>query len=388
MRKICVYTSTRADYGLLRRLIKKIESSSNLNLQLLVSGTHLVPGQGMTIEEIRKDGFEADVCVDIHLMDDSPKGICHSMGRAVSEYGKFFAEHHPEILVLLGDRFETFCCATAAWVNGVPIAHIHGGEITRGAMDDAFRHGITKMAHLHFPSCEEYRRRIIQMGEQPDQVHTVGALGMENILNLTLMGKGQLGNSIGFELDKPFFLITFHPVTLEKNSFREQFAELLAALDQFPDHKFIFTGANADTGGQAINQMQNDYNQRHPGQCLVVPSLGYLRYLSAMKYCKAVVGNSSSGVLEAPGFEVPTINIGDRQNGRIRTNSIVDCHSSTESILGAFEKISEKSFQLGLKNMKIPFAIPDTATKIKEILETADLIDILKKKFFDVQFEI
>ena len=384
MRKVCVYTSTRAEYGLLKNLINKIDVSPNLQLQLLVSGTHLVSDQGMTIEEIQRDGFKPDKCVDIDLSDDSPKGLCHSMGIAVSEYGQFFVEYNPDILVVLGDRFEAFCCATAAHVCHIPIAHIHGGETTQGAIDEAFRHSITKMAHLHFPCCEEYRRRIIQMGEQPKHVYNVGALGVENIRELKLMERADLEESIGFKLDSPFFLVTFHPVTLEKNSAPKQFKELLLALDRYPDHKFIFTGSNADTGGKIINRMLNDYKKMHPDQCLVVPSLGYMRYLSAMKLCKAVVGNSSSGILEAPALKVPTINIGDRQKGRVRTNSIIDCGPSRDSICKALKKTENHKFQLEIKNMLIPFEKIDTSEKIKETIHFADLTDILKKKFFDL----
>jgi len=386
MRKICVYTSTRAEYGLLRNLIHKIHKSSELRLQLLVSGTHLIADHGMTIQEISKDGFEP-ACVDIELVDDSSAGICHSMGMAVSKYGKFFTEYTPDILVLLGDRFEAFCCATAAQICGIPIAHIHGGETTQGAFDEAFRHSITKMAHLHFPCCEAYRRRIVQMGEQPGSVYNVGALGVENIRQLKFMGRKELEASLGFKLDTPFFLVTFHPVTLEKNTFKEQFAQLLAALDQYSDHKFIFTGANADTGGKIINQMQGDYQKKHPHQCLVVESLGYLRYLSAMKLCDAVVGNSSSGILEAPALNVPTLNIGNRQKGRVRTNSIVDCDPLKKSILTGLRQISNSSFQSKLGNMTTPFEKKDTARVIKETLETADLKDILKKVFYDIEYE-
>jgi GDP/UDP-N,N'-diacetylbacillosamine 2-epimerase (hydrolysing) len=387
MRKICVYTSTRAEYGLLRNLIKEIHKDSELILQLLVSGTHLVSDQGMTVEEIRKQGFEPDKCVDIDLIDDSLKGICHSMGIAVFEYGKFFAEHSPDILVVLGDRFEAFCCATAAQVCRIPIAHIHGGETTLGAIDEAFRHGITKMAHLHFPCCEEYRRRIVQMGEQPDHVYNVGALGVENIRSLKLMEKKDLEKSIEFKLDKPFFLVTFHPVTLEKDSSKKQFAQLLAALDQYPDHKIIFTGSNADTGGQVIRQMQNNYKKMHPEKCLTIPSLGALRYLSAMKLCEAVIGNSSSGIIEAPALNVPAINIGDRQKGRIRAKSVIDCNPSKNSILKALEMTSKEKFQSNLKHLNIPFEMPDTSKTIKKILEIVDLEDILKKKFYDIEYK-
>lgn len=386
MRRICVYTSTRAEYGLLRNLIKEIHEDSNLQLQLLVSGTHLVREQGMTIEEIRRDGFEPDKCVDIGLIDDSSPGICHSMGTAVSGYGKFFAEYTPDLLVILGDRFEAFCCATAAQVCRIPVAHIHGGETTQGAVDEAFRHSITKMAHLHFPCCEAYRRRIIQMGEQPEYVYNVGALGVENIRKLKLMEQDDLEKSIGFKLDKPFFLVTFHPATLEEDRVKTQFDQLLAALDRYPDHKIIFTGANADSGGRVINQMQKDYHKAHPEQCLVVPSLGYLRYLSAMKFCKAVIGNSSSGIFEAPALKVPSINIGDRQKGRIRAESVVDCYPAAKPILAALKTIHGHFFQSGLKTMSIPFEKSGTAKKIKKILKKADLKNILKKVFHDIAY--
>ncbi len=387
MRNICVYTSTRAEYGLLRNLIKEIAESPELQLQLLVSGTHLVLEQGMTLEEIHRDGFKPDACVDIELTDDSSKGICRSMGIAVSEYGSFFTEYHPDLVVILGDRFEAFCCAAAAQVSRIPVAHIHGGETTLGAIDEAFRHGVTKMAHLHFSCCEAYRRRIIQMGEQPESVYDVGALGVENIRNLKFLDRKNLEESMDFKLDKPFFLITFHPVTLEKNSSKEQFEAILAALDQYPEHKFIFTGSNADTGGQVINTMQNDFKKKHPDQCLVVPSLGYVRYLSAMKLCDAVIGNSSSGILEAPALKVPSINIGDRQKGRIRIKSIIDCDPSKKAILSALKMISKPVFQSNLKNMNIPFEKVGTSKNIKKILEKADLKDILKKEFYDIEYK-
>ena len=385
MRKICVYTSTRAEYGLFRNLIKEIQICPELQLQLLVSGTHMVPEQGMTIEEIRCDGFEPDQCVDIELNDDSPEGICRSMGIAISSYGKFFMEFNPDLLVVLGDRFETFCCASAAQVCCIPIAHIHGGEITEGAFDEAFRHSITKMAHLHLSCCEEYRRRIIQMGELPEHVYNVGALGVENIRAMKLMHKYELEESIGFKLDKPFFLITFHPVTLEKNTSGDQFAELLAALDQYPEHKCIFTQANADTDGRIINQMLNDYAKLYHNRCLMSPSLGYLRYLSAMRLCDAVIGNSSSGILEAPALKVPTINIGDRQKGRIRTESIIDCQQKKDSILSALKSIYSNNFKSNLQNMETPYEKHGTAKKIKEILKETDLSNILKKQFYDIK---
>lgn len=388
MRSICVYTSTRADYGILRNLLKKIDGSSGLNLQLLASGTHLVAEQGMTIDEIHTDGFSPVKCVDIDLSDDSPTGVCHSMGVAISLYGKFFAEYKPDLLVLLGDRFETFCCAAAAQVSRIPIAHIHGGELTQGAVDEAFRHSITKMAHFHFPCCEIYRNRIIQMGEIPGNVYNVGALGAENIRRIKLMEKEALEKSIAFKLDKPFFLLTFHPVTLEGNTSEKQLKELFLALESYPDHKFIFTGSNADAGGQKINRMLNEFKEGHPGQCIVEASLGFLRYLSAMKLCDAVVGNSSSGILEAPVFRKPTVNIGDRQKGRACTESVIHCDPEKDSIIDALKKAVTAGFQLKIKQMEIIFEKPGTAEAIKKILKEVNLDNILKKQFTDINLKL
>lgn len=384
MRKVCVYTSTRADYGLLRNLIKEIYACPELDLQLLVSGTHLMARQGMTINEIQADGYALDQCIDIDLSDDSPEGICNSMGLAISKYGKAMMEIRPDILLVLGDRFESFCFAAAANVCRIPIAHIHGGETTVGAIDEAFRHSITKMAHLHFPCCEIYRQRIIQLGESPDRVFNVGALGIENIQKMKLLRKNELESSIGFKLDRPFFMVTFHPVTLESDSAGKQFAELLAALDQFPNYKCIFTQANADTDGQIINKMVYEYVENHPERCMATPSLGYLRYLSAMKLCTAVVGNSSSGILEAPAFKIPTINIGDRQKGRIRAESIVDCIPTQTSITMAFQKALSKEFLNNLHEMRNLYENSETSTRIKEIIKSINLSSIIKKEFYDI----
>jgi GDP/UDP-N,N'-diacetylbacillosamine 2-epimerase (hydrolysing) len=383
MRKIGVFTSTRADYGLLRNLIREIDNSPKLSLQLLVSGTHLVADQGMTVNEIRADGFALDHCIEIKLSDDSPGGICDSMGKAVSRYGKALETIQPDILVILGDRFESFCCAAAATVCRIPIAHIHGGESTVGAMDEAFRHSITKMAHLHFPSCDIYRQRIIQLGETPDRVFDLGALGVENIKKIQLMTKHELETSIGFKLDRTFFLVTFHPVTLENETAGEQFGQLLAALDQFQDHQCIFTQANADTDGKIINQMMYAYVDRHSDRCMAIPSLGYLRYLSAMKLCAAVVGNSSSGILEAPVFKVPTINIGDRQKGRVRMKSIIDCRPEQDAIMSAISNALSRDFVTSLQHMQNPYEKKKTAVQIKNILATTNLDAVIKKEFYD-----
>ena len=384
MRKICVFTSTRAEYGLLRGVITEIHRSDHLQLQLLISGTHLADAYGMTINEIYKDGFTPDFCVDIDLNNDSPEGICKSIGKAVAAYGQTLSEAAPDILLLLGDRFEAFACSISAQVCRIPLAHIHGGETTEGAIDEAFRHGITKMAHFHFPCCDEYRRRIVQLGEKPESVFNVGALGVENIKRIKLLEKKELEESLQFPLDKPFFLVTFHSVTLENQKSGEQMKALLKALDVYQDHKLIMTYANSDTDGRIINQMLDNYSASFPERCLISPSLGYSRYLSAMRLCEAVIGNSSSGLLEAPALRVPTINVGDRQKGRIRTESIVDCEPETESILKAIKKIYTNDFKRDLYLMKIPFERENTAENIVKILGAVPLGNVLKKHFFDL----
>ncbi len=383
MRNICVYTSTRAEYGLLRNLIKEIQVCQELHLQLLVSGTHLVPESGMTLEEIRADGLVPDQCIDIELVDDSPEGICRSMGLAVSNYGKAITQLHPDILLILGDRFEAFCCAAAAHVCRVPIAHIHGGETTEGAIDEAFRHSITKMSHLHFASCEEYRQRIVQLGESPDRVFNVGALGVENIHKLTLMTRQELAESIGFTLDLPYLLVTFHPVTLEKATAGEQFSALLAALKNFPDYKVILTKSNADTDGLVINRMIDGFVEEHRDRAVGFTSLGTRRYLSSIKYAKAVIGNSSSGILEVPSFKVPTVNIGDRQKGRVRVDSVIDCGTETKTITVAIKKALDPVFQSSFEKMTSLYDQPNTAKQIVERIRKTPLMGILKKQFHD-----
>jgi GDP/UDP-N,N'-diacetylbacillosamine 2-epimerase (hydrolysing) len=383
LRKICVFTSNRAEYGLLEGVVSKLAELKCL--QLLVSGSHLSKQFGMTVSEIERDGHLIDKRVGILKFDDSPVGICKTMGVAMSEFGEALEELNPDLLLVLGDRYETFCVAAAAQILRIPVAHIHGGENTEGIIDEAFRHSITKMAHLHFPSCEDYRRRIIQLGENPKRVFNVGALGLENIRSISLMTQKELGESISFRLDRPFFLVTFHPVTLEKATAGIQFGELLSALEQFPGHKIIFTNANADPSGQIINEMIATYSASNKERCLAVASLGLQRYLSAMKLCDAVVGNSSSGIIEAPALKVPTVNIGDRQNGRIRTLSTLDCAPDSASIAEALRQALGKSFRESLHGMKHPCDKDGTAHNIVDTIANADLDDILKKTFYDFQ---
>lgn len=383
MRKVCIFTATRAEWGLLSGVAEQVRASGQLTLQLLVSGSHLSERFGNTVQEIEGGGFAVDERVDILRYDDTPVGICKSMGLALGGYGEALERLSPDILVLLGDRYETFCAAAAAQILRVPVAHIHGGETTEGAVDEAFRHSITKMAHLHFPSCEEYRRRVIQLGEAPERVFNVGALGIENIRKVALMDRAALEASLQFKLDRPFFLVTFHPVTLEKATAGTQFDALLDALERFPNHKVILTKANADTDGAVINARIDAYAADHPDRCLAVASLGLRRYLSAMKLCDAVVGNSSSGILEAPVLGVPTVNIGDRQKGRLRVASIVDCATVRGDIAVAIQSALDNVFRASLEGLVHPSEQVGTARKIVCALTAAVLEGILKKPFHD-----
>ncbi len=385
MRKVCIFTATRAEWGLLSGVAEQIRRSDALQLRLLVSGSHLSERFGRTVQEIEADGYPVDERVDILRFDDTPPGICKAMGLALGGYGAALERLAPGILVLLGDRYETFCAAAAAQIHRIPVAHIHGGETTEGAVDEAFRHSITKMAHLHFPSCEEYRRRVIQLGECPERVFNVGALGIENIRKAALMDRAELEASIQFKLDRPFFLVTFHPVTLEKATAGMQFDALLAAMECFPGHKIVFTKANADTDGAAINARIDSHVADHPDRCLAVTSLGFRRYLSTMKLCEAVVGNSSSGMFEAPVLGVPTVNIGDRQKGRIRVASILDCEPTCTAIEGAVRKALTASFRATLAGVVHPCERAGTAASIVQELTTVDVLNLVKKSFVDVR---
>jgi GDP/UDP-N,N'-diacetylbacillosamine 2-epimerase (hydrolysing) len=383
--KICVYTSTRAEYGLLRSVMQKIQAAKTLQLQILASGMHLSPEFGMTIQEIRADGFEPEETVEILLSSDTPAAICKSMGLAMVGYGEALRRLRPDMVVVLGDRFETFCMAAASQVCLVPLAHIHGGETTESAIDEAFRHSITKMSHVHFASCEAYRQRIIQLGENPDRVFNVGALGVENIRSMSLIARSELSGSIGFNLKKPYFLVTFHPVTLEKSTSQGQFQSLLDALDAFPEYNVIFTKANADTDGRVINCLIDEYAEKRSERCVAVTSLGMHRYLSVMKHAAVVIGNSSSGIIETPSFELPVVNIGDRQKGRIKARNVIEVPLCLHAdIVQAIRRATSLDFRESLKGLINPYDMGNTSSTIVDTLRGISLANIIKKKFHDI----
>jgi len=384
MRKICIVTGTRADYGILSPLIKLVQKDKNLKLQLIVTGMHLSPEFGLTYKEIEKD-FNIDKKIEILLSSDTPIGISKSMGLAQISFAEAYEDLKPDILVVLGDRYEIFAAVSTATIFNIPIAHLHGGETTQGAFDEAFRHSITKMSHIHFTSTKEYQNRVIQLGEHPNNVFNVGAIGIDNIKNLKLLSKKEFEKSINFKLNQKNIIVTFHPVTLENSTAKKQFQNLLDALDTLQNATIIFTKANSDTDGKIINSMIDKYTSQNTYKSVAFSSLGQLRYLSALQYVDAVVGNSSSGLIEAPSFQIATINIGDRQKGRVMASSVLNCKPSTKDILSSFDKINSSEFQDNLKATINPYGDGKTAKRIIKILKNIKLTNLLKKSFFDIK---
>jgi UDP-hydrolysing UDP-N-acetyl-D-glucosamine 2-epimerase len=386
-RKICVITGTRAEYGLLYWLMKEIESDPDLALQLVVTGTHLSAAFGKTVTLIEEDGFNVDARIDLEIGDDPPTSIVRSLGLAVIGMGQAFEKLSPDIVVVLGDRYEILAAAEAAMIARIPIAHIHGGEVTEGAMDDAMRHAITKMAHLHFVAAEDYRTRVIQLGEMPERVITVGAPGLDSIENMKLMNRSHLDENLGLPFDCAFFLVTYHPETLSSRDAGDDAQEMLAALDQFPDIRVLLTGVNADPGHSVIAQLVTSYAAKHKERVSLHQSLGQLRYLSAMKFAAAVIGNSSSGIIEAPAMGVPTVNIGRRQHGRLRSPLVIDCDGQSDDIATAIRRAMDPGFRKRLKDMSVPYGYGGASKKIKRYLKSIDLVALTHKRFHDIGFE-
>ena len=383
-RKICVVTSTRAEYGILKPLLAEIDADSSLNLQLVVTGTHLSEKYGETYKEIEKDGFKIDAKITMNLNDDSNVALSLAMAQLQSDITKIFFELKPDIIVILGDRYEILSVATAAMMLHIPLAHIHGGELTEGAMDDSIRHAVTKLSHLHFTSTQEYAQRVIQLGEQQKRVFNVGSLAVEQIKKLSLLSKEELEESIKFCFGKKNLLVTYHPETLSMLSPQEQFQELLNALDVLENTKIIFTKANADAGGAIINTMIDKYITKNKNKAIAFTSLGQLRYFSTIKYIDAVVGNSSSGILEVPSFHKPTINIGDRQKGRTQAGSILNTNIRQENIQQAIHRAYNQDFLQKLQNISNPYEGEETSKRIKEVLQNATLDSLLQKQFYTI----
>jgi GDP/UDP-N,N'-diacetylbacillosamine 2-epimerase (hydrolysing) len=384
MIKICVITGTRADYGLLYWTMKAIKEDPNRELSVCVTGMHLSPEFGLTYKQIEFDGFQIDGKVEMLLSSDTSVGISKSMGLAQIGFADFFERSRPDWVLVLGDRFEIFSAVTAAMIAKIPVAHCHGGEATEGCIDEAVRHSVTKMSHLHFTSTTEYKDRVIQLGEHPKTVFHVGALGIENINRLELLNKKEFESSINFNLSSLNFLVTFHPVTLDNASSKRQCEELLEALSTFEEAKIIFTKPNADHDGRVIIQLIDDFISKNSDKAISFDSLGQLRYLSAVKHCQVVIGNSSSGLIEVPSFKKPTINIGDRQKGRIIAKSVISCEPESNSITDAIKLALSIEFQNSLQFVENPYEKGNSSMRILEAIKTTSISNILKKEFYNL----
>ena len=382
--KICVFTGTRAEYGLLKPLMEEIQKQPEFELQIVASCMHLSPEFGLTYQEIEKDGFKIDEKVEMLLSSDTPVGTVKSMGVGMIGYADALSRLKPDMVIVLGDRFEALAFAISSYILRIPIAHLYGGEITEGALDEGFRHSITKLSYLHFTSTEDYKKRIIQMGEFPDRVFNVGALGLDNIKKFKLLTKEEIEQKLGIKFNKYSFLITYHPETLSDSNPQKDFIEILKALESFEDTTLIFTKANADPNGRIINNMIEDFVNKKKN-AYVFDSLGQLLYLSVMSHCDAVIGNSSSGIIEAPSLKVATINIGNRQKGRIKAGSIIDCEPINNKIVKAVKKAISPEFKKILQEVENPYGDGNSALRIVEILKRFLPIKNISKKFYDLE---
>jgi GDP/UDP-N,N'-diacetylbacillosamine 2-epimerase (hydrolysing) len=385
MKKICVITGTRAEYGLLKGLMVKIQQHKNLELKTIVTGMHLSAQYGSTWKQIEEDGIRIDYKVDMLLSGDSINSICKSLGLCVMGMSDVFTKMQPDLIIILGDRYEAVASAIASQLHQIPIAHIHGGELTEGAVDDAFRHSITKLSVLHFVTAQTYKQRVIQLGEQENRVFNVGALGIDNIKEIPLLPKDEFEQSINFKLKEKNILITFHPVTLEDSTSGEQMEQLLEALTKFPEVGKIFTMPNSDPDNQIIFDKINNF-VKNKENAMAYDNLGTLRYLSAISHVDCVLGNSSSGIIEVPSLGKPTINIGDRQRGRIQAESIINCEPKQNDIEIALKTIFE--LNISSKTIENPYGEGGTADKIIKILDSYDFTDCIKKKFKDITFNL
>jgi UDP-hydrolysing UDP-N-acetyl-D-glucosamine 2-epimerase len=383
-KRICVFTGTRAEYGLLAPLLTRLRDESDIGLQLLVGGNHLATRHGETWHEIKDDGFEISGFIEMVLDGDTPTAVAAALGLGVIRCADHLARLRPDLLLLLGDRYETFAAAQAAMLLRIPIGHIHGGEATEGLIDESIRHALTKMAHLHFTSAAPYRERVIQLGEQPERVFNVGALAVENILKFPHIARTQVENDLGIKPGGDYLLVTFHPVTLASETSTDHLDVILKALEQIPDTQLVVTKSNTDPGGLAIDTRWERYAATAPDRVLLHASLGRRRYLAAMHHATAVVGNSSSGLIEAPVVGVPTVNIGDRQRGRLRPASVLDCPLDSEAITAAILLARSEKVRTIAARRDTPYGTGTASAEIVKILRSFPLQGILKKHFYDL----
>jgi GDP/UDP-N,N'-diacetylbacillosamine 2-epimerase (hydrolysing) len=387
---VCVVTTTRADYGILKPLVSRLQKEEMIRLRIVASGMHLREEFGNTYHEIEGDGFVIHQKIDILSGEDTPKAMSEAMGKALIQFGTYFEQYPPGLLIVLGDRFEMYAVCGAAVNQRIPIAHFHGGETTQGAIDECYRHSITKMSWLHFVTCEPYRRRVIQLGEDPDRVYNVGALGVENALNAPLISLAALEQDMGIELQtRPYCVVTFHPASAEQNTAGAQLRALMEAMDTYPNMGFIVTKSNADEGGREINRLWDEYG-KYRDNVHVTASLGMVKYLSALRGAKAIVGNSSSGILEAPPIGVPTVNIGDRQKGRLQATSVINAGPQKGSIINAMDRAFSDEFVRKARRKQSLYGDGNTSRLAAEIIRERLLQSPpdLKKKFYDIVFEV
>ncbi len=384
MKKICVITGTRAEYGLLKWVMKGIKDSSKLDLQIIATGMHLSPEFGLTYKEIKDDNFKINKKVEMLISSDTPAGISKSIGLGLIGFSDALLELNPDAILVLGDRYEILSASIASMVSRIPIIHLHGGEATEGLIDEPIRHSISKMSHLHFVAADEYRNRVIQLGENPDRVFTVGGLGLDGIKNTKLLNKKDLQSSINFKFNSKNLLVTFHPVTLEHSTSEKQMIELFSAIDVLKNTNIIFTMPNSDTDGRILFKMIKNYVDKNDN-CKVYTSLGQKKYLSCLQYVDGVIGNSSSGIIEVPSFKKGTIDIGDRQRGRIKASSVIECEPNQMSISKAITKLYSNNFQNELMEVANPYGSGGASLKIVNFLEKTSFNDIIKKRFYDME---
>lgn len=383
IKKICIVTGTRAEYGLLKPLIKRIKEEKQLQLQLLVTGMHLSPEFGLTYKQIEEDGFKIDEKIEILLSSDKDSGICKSVGLGMILFSEALERLIPDLIVVLGDRFEIFSLVSCAGILKIPVCHLHGGETTEGAYDEFFRHCITKMSYLHFTSTEEYRKRVIQLGESPERVFNVGAIGLENIKNLKIISENELEEKLNIKFTSKIFVVIFHPVTLEKNTAESQLNELLKAIE-IENIDVIFIKGNADSGGRAINRKIEEFSKKNNDKYKIFSSLTIEEYFSILKYSKGLIGNSSSGIIELPYLKVGNLNIGDRQKGRIQSSSTLNCNPIKEEIIEKIKIMLTDEYKEKVQKTVSPYGDGEVSSKIVDIIKNIKNIN-LKKEFYDIK---
>lgn len=386
-KRICIVTATRAEYGLLVPLVRKLRSLDAFDVHLIVTGAHLSSEFGTTVDQIRRDEMPISKSIEMLLSSDSQVGASKSLGVATIGFADAFGELGPDLVIVLGDRYELLAPVSVALLQRIPVAHIHGGELTEGAIDDAVRHAITKLSHLHFVATEEYGRRVIQMGESPSSVYVVGALGLDNIRGLRLKSRDETLSLLELSADSPVFVVTYHPETLDDESVEHRFQVVLDALSGEHDSQFVLTSANADSGGRAVNHMAQEFVAAHPSRGRFVDNLGQVLYLSLLRISHAIVGNSSSGIIEAPAFGTPTVNIGDRQHGRTRAATVIDCPYDAEAIRSAVRSTLSFGPRSRIEDVQTPYGDGRASERIAEVLLHTDLRTLGRKKFLDVNVD-